>query len=252
MAKPINPYQGPAPAAMAQMGAGILEAGVAAGANVARTLQGGYESLGKGIASGITAAGEAYKQYKDDQAKFDATKKMVKAFEGYLPKQKDPVTGKEFSPMADQLNGILNDTTISTREKVAMTPLVMNFLGQAQQQYGKERVAGIMTDSREAIAANKPQPKSMPAYGVGNPMDRFNQPVGGQAPPKAQPNYSDLPRNPSQGDPSGLTGNRTSLNQMPLTRKNPQSGVPQFWDPVNKRYIDEELYFNPETLQVED
>lgn len=119
MAKPINPYQGPAPAAMSQMGAGILEAG----ANIGRTLQGGYESMGKGIASGITAAADAYKQYKEDQAKFDATKKMFKAFGGSLDE--------------DQRKGIqeiFDDTSISTREKNAVTPAIMQYMGAAQQQ----------------------------------------------------------------------------------------------------------------------
>ena len=111
MAKPINPYQGSAPAAISQMGAGILEAG----ANIGRTLQGGYESLGKGISSGITAAGEAYKQSKQDQAKFDATKKLFKAFESYLPTQTDPITKKVTSPIADEVKAIFADTTISTR-----------------------------------------------------------------------------------------------------------------------------------------
>lgn len=247
MAKPINLYQGAAPAAMAQMGQGMAEVG----ANIGRTLQRGYESMGQGIASGITAVADAYKQSKEDEAKFNATKRMVKAFEGYLPKQKDPVTGKEFSPMANELNAILNDTGISTREKINMAPLVMSFLGNAQQQYGRESVANIMNAGRvEAAGARKPSPMTGTGFGQVPTVDQLlDAPVG--QPQTGSYNFG-LPRNPSQGNPSGLTGNRTSLNQMPPTRANPETGVPQFWDPVNKRYIDEELYFNPKTLALED
>lgn len=119
MAKPINLYQGPAPAAMGQMGAGILEAG----ANIGRTLQSGYESMGKGIASGITAAADAYKQYKEDQAKFDATKKMFKTFGGSL--NEDERKG---------IDEIFADTSMSVREKNALAPTLMQYLGASQQQ----------------------------------------------------------------------------------------------------------------------
>lgn len=119
MAKPINPYQGAAPAAISQMGAGILEAG----ANIGRTLQGGYESMGKGIASGITAAADAYKQYKDDQAKFDATKKMFKTFSGSLNEQE-----------RQGIDEIFADTSMSVREKNALAPTLMQYLGASQQQ----------------------------------------------------------------------------------------------------------------------
>jgi hypothetical protein len=119
MAKPINPYQGPAPAAMSQMGAGLLEAG----ANIGRTIQGGYESMGKGLASGITAAADAYKQYKEDQAKFDATKKMFKTFSGSLNEQE-----------RQGIDEIFADTSMSVREKNALAPTLMQYLGASQQQ----------------------------------------------------------------------------------------------------------------------
>jgi hypothetical protein len=232
---------------MGMMGQGILEAG----ANIGRTLQGGYESMGKGLASGINAAASAYKEYKDDQAKFDATKKLFGAFEGYLPKQKDPVTGKEFSPMGDQIRAIFNDTTMSVREKNQMAPMLLSFLGNAQQQAGRESVANIMNAGRvEAAEARRPAPITGGVVGQVSTVDQILDAPVGQ--PQVSNNNSDLPRNPSQGDPSGLTGKRTSLNQMPPTRANPQTGVPQFWDPVNKRYIDEELYFDPKTLAIGD
>ena len=119
MAKPINLYQGPAPAAMAQMGAGMAEVG----ANIGRTLQRGYESMGQGIAGGITAAADAYVQYKEDQAKFDATKKMFKTFGGSL--NEDERKG---------IDEIFADTSMSVREKNALAPTLMQYLGASQQQ----------------------------------------------------------------------------------------------------------------------
>jgi hypothetical protein len=119
MAKPFNLYQGPAPAAMGMMGQGIIEAG----ANIGRTLQGGYESMGKGIASGITAAADAYVQYKEDQAKFDATKKMVKVFGNSLDENQ-----------RKEIDSIFADTSMSVREKNALAPTLMQYLGAANQQ----------------------------------------------------------------------------------------------------------------------
>jgi hypothetical protein len=123
MAKPINLYQGPAPAAMGMMGQGILEAG----ANIGRTIQGGYESMGKSLGEGIKSAASsvagAYTQSKQDQAKFDATKKMFKVFGGSL----DENTRKE----ADT---IFADTSMSVREKNALAPTLMQYLGAANMQ----------------------------------------------------------------------------------------------------------------------
>ena len=119
MAKPINPYQGPAPAAMAQMGQGLMEAG----ANAARITQAGYESMGKSIAGGVNAITESYKQYKDDQAKFDATKKMVKTFGGSLNEQE-----------RQGIDEIFADTSMSVREKNALAPTLMQYLGASNQQ----------------------------------------------------------------------------------------------------------------------
>lgn len=243
MAKPINPYQGPAPAAMAQMGQGILEAG----ANAARITQAGYESMGKGLAAGITSATNsitgAYTEHKNDQAKFDATKKMVKAFEDYLPKQIDTKTGKEFSPMADKINGILNDTTISTREKVAMNPMIMSFLGNAQQQYGKESIANIMAGNRLDVAAAKnPSKPEPPAFNAAPAVDPFSLP---------------LPTAPSQAVPQALQPSQTkpqpeqqqTNGKMPLTKFNMRTKEMEFWSPGAKRYIPEPVDFGINPFQ---
>lgn len=245
--KPLNPYQGQAPAAMAQMGAGILEAG----ANIGRTIQGGYESMGKSIGQGIQSAASsvagAYAQSKDDQAKFDATKKMFRAFESLLPKQEDPTTGKLTSPVADQIKAIFADTSMSVREKNQMAPMLMTFLAQAQQQQGRESVANIMTGSREAIAAAKNPPRpERPAFNAAptvNPLDEVAGQTPTAAPAAAVPYMIQWPQGqaqPTQGP----------LSNMPKTRQDPKTGRMQFWSPGAKRYIDEPegLDFNPATL----
>ena len=119
MAKPVNLYQGPAPAAMGMMGQGILEAG----ANAARSIQSGYESMGRGLAGGIKAVGDAYQQYKDDEAKFDATKKMYKAFGGSLGEEE-----------RQGIDDIFADTSMSVREKNALAPTLMQYLGASNMQ----------------------------------------------------------------------------------------------------------------------
>lgn len=192
MAKPINPYQGQAPAAMAQMGQGILEAG----ARIGQTIQGGYESMGKGIAGGITAAGEAYKQYKDDQAKFDATKKMFKAFGGSL----DENTRKE----ADT---IFADTSMSVREKNALAPTLMQFLGasnQQQQALAKQKAELDAAAARQGaqITSQEGQPFRNAVAGYMFPEER--QPsnaagagiFGSTQIPQQTPSYSTQPQNP--------------------------------------------------------
>lgn len=82
--KPRELYSGAAPTAMGQMGAGILEAG----ANIGRSMQSGYEALGKGIASGITSAAASYSQYKQLDAESKSAEKMFNSLadENYLPK----------------------------------------------------------------------------------------------------------------------------------------------------------------------
>ena len=168
MAKPINPYQGPAPAAMSQMGQGILEAG----ARIGQTIQSGYESMGKGLASGISSAASsiagAYNQSKDDQAKFDATKKMFKVFGKTL----DETQRKE-------IDSIFADTSMSVREKNALAPTLMQYLGASQQQNQALAKQKAELDAAAArmgaqIASQEKMPFIQQAAGV-----LYGSPVGG-------------------------------------------------------------------------
>lgn len=244
MAKPINLYQGQAPAAMAQMGQGMAEVG----ANIGRTLQRGYESMGQSIAGGIKAVGDAYQQYKDDEAKFNATKKMYKLFGESL----DENTKREF-------DSFFADTSISTREKNFASPAIMQFLGAAQQQKGREAVANIMAGSRV-----KPTPVQSPVLNDIPTVDSIlnsviDQPQG-NAQPQVSGDLSGLPFNSSQGNPNLLIPTSAPAQVtpaprsgvppagMPPTKKNSITGEMEFWSPEAKRYIPEpkeDLYFGP-------
>ena len=108
---------------MKYMGAGILEAG----ANIGRTLQGGYESMGKGIASGITAAADAYKQYKDTQSEIKASEKSYETMKSFLPEE----VRKKFDEEIKSLNK--SDTT-SLRDKAAFWNQAKSFIGSSVGQ----------------------------------------------------------------------------------------------------------------------
>jgi hypothetical protein len=71
--KPRELYSGPAPAAQAQMGAGILEAG----ANIGRSIQSGYESIGKSIGAGLQAVGGAVGQYQTAKSANKVTESLL-------------------------------------------------------------------------------------------------------------------------------------------------------------------------------
>lgn len=185
--------------------------------NAAETRARGMEAMGKGIAGGISGVAGAYKEYKDDEAKFNATKKMYKLFGGSL----DEETRKEF-------DSFFADTSLSTREKNAASPAIMQFLGAAQQQKGRERVAEIMAGNRLDVAALKnPPPAPRPAFNVSPTVDPLDLPVG--ASPAAPQMLQQMP--PTQGAPS--------LNAMPKVRQNPVTGEMEFWSPSAKRYIPE-------------
>ena len=71
--KPREMYSGAAPAAMAQMGQGLSEAG----ANIGRSMQQGYAALGQGLSQGISAIGGAVKDYKAAKTTNDITRSMI-------------------------------------------------------------------------------------------------------------------------------------------------------------------------------
>jgi hypothetical protein len=118
MARPINPYQGEAPRAMAQMGQGILETG----ANIAKTIQGGYEQMGQGIAKGITSAASAYADYKKLKADTAADEKVL----GTLTKYMTPEMKTMFDDTAN--------SDMPYAEKNAMYKRAFEYIGGAVTQ----------------------------------------------------------------------------------------------------------------------
>jgi hypothetical protein len=123
MAKPINPYQGPAPAAMSQMGQGLLEVG----ANIGRTLQSGYESMGRGIAGGISAVAGAYGDYKKMQSGVKASEKAYDTFRSFL----DPEVQRSIDTRIEEMN---KDTGVSLRDKAAFWDQAKAVMGGAINQ----------------------------------------------------------------------------------------------------------------------
>jgi hypothetical protein len=139
--KPINPYQGAAPAAMAQMGQGILEAG----ANAARITQAGYESMGRNIAGGINAAAEAYSDYKKTQSNVKASEKAYDTFRSFL----DPEVQRSIDSQIESMN---NDTSMSLRDKAAFWDQAKTVMGGAiNQKFGIDKQQQEL-NARKAMA----------------------------------------------------------------------------------------------------
>ena len=142
MAKPLNPYQGPAPAAMAQMGQGMAEVG----ANIGRTLQRGYESMGQGIAGGIKAAADAYKQYKDTQSEVKASEKSYETMKSFLPEE----VRNKFDQEIESMNK--SDTT-SLRDKAAFWNNAKSFIGSSVGQAFQMQKQKQELDARAGLQA---------------------------------------------------------------------------------------------------
>lgn len=147
MAKPINLYQGSAPAAMAQMGQGISEAG----ARIGQIMQGGYESMGRGLAKGIDAAAEAYAKYKDMSSQVKASEKSYETLKSYLPEE----VRNKFDLEIESLNK--SDTT-SLRDKFAFWDQAKSFIGTSvgqtfQMQKQKAELDAAMARQQAGEAA---------------------------------------------------------------------------------------------------
>jgi hypothetical protein len=178
--------------------------------NAAEMQMRGQEALGKGIAGGINAVSSAFKEHKEEQAKFDATKKLFKAFSGSLDED-----------TKNSIESIFSDTSISTKEKNAISPAIMQYLGNVQQQKGREKIAEIMHPTSQ-----QPRPTS---FGNVPTVDQiFSTPVGQ---PQAGGNNSDLPRNPSQGNPAAL------MQGQPASRMTPD-GRMEVWSSRLNKYVE--------------
>jgi len=153
MAKPINLYQGPAPAAMGMMGQGLIEAG----ANIGRSIQGGYQALGQGLASGITAAASAYGDYKKMQSGIKASEKAYDTFKDFL----DPQVR---SSIDQKIEGINKDTSLSMQDKAAFWEQAKGFIGGSINQSFAMHKQKSELDARAALQAAALQEQAMEPY----------------------------------------------------------------------------------------
>jgi hypothetical protein len=174
MAKPINPYQGPAPAAMAQMGQGILEAG----ARIGQTIQSGYESMGKGLASGISSAASsiagAYGDYKKMESGIKASEKAFDTFRSFL----SPEVQKSIDDRITEMN---KDTSLSLQDKAAFWDQAKAVMGGAinqkfaiDKQQQELNAAAARTGAQ--IASQEKMPFIQQAAGM-----LYGAPAGGSA-----------------------------------------------------------------------
>jgi hypothetical protein len=159
------------------------------------------EAMGKGIASGISSVAGAYNEHKQEQAKFNATKKMVDVFGTSLNDAEK-----------ESIASIFADTSMSVKEKNALAPALMQFLGASQQQKGKEDIAKIMAGA----GARRPQAGQGSTFGgVPTINDTLNLPVdGSQANPAAlqQPQFSLPPAQQIQPNQTGQPASRIGQN----------------------------------------
>jgi hypothetical protein len=207
MAKPINLYQGPAPAAMGMMGQGLVEAG----ANIGRSIQGGYQALGQGLASGITAAAQAYGDYKKMQSGIKASEKAYDTFKDFL----DPQVR---SSIDQKIEGINKDTSLSMQDKAAFWDQAKGFIGGSiNQTYALDKQQKMINAlvAREAVKASGRAPITGGSFGRVRGVD----------------DYMNLPTNSSQGNPAPLQS--TQQQGSPMISANGSS----VYDPIKGRWV---------------
>lgn len=221
----------PAPSNMQFPTAAYLQAA----ANAADLRTKGMDAIARGIAGGIEKASNLMEAHKEEQAKYNATKKMFDAFSGYLDESQK-----------ENIKNIFADTTMSVKEKNALAPILMQFLAASQQQAGRESLAKIMNQGKVDVAGTRrPTPMTGTSFGgIPTLNSVFDTPLN----QVQQQDQYQLPSNPSQGNPAPLI--RSGSSGMPETRVNPETGKMEFWSPEAERYV-EDLYFDPNTLGLE-
>lgn len=117
--KPRELYSGPAPAAMGMMGQGLLETG----ANIGRSLQQGYESMGSGLAGGISGFAGQYQEHQKEAAAVKGGEKFLD-FLGNTALKTNAINQDQF----DMMKTMLADPSLSTRDKAQMLPMVSGAL----------------------------------------------------------------------------------------------------------------------------
>ena len=193
MAKPINLYQGQAPSAFGQMGAGIAEAG----AGIAKAIQAGDAQMGAGIAGGVNAAVGEYAKYKDVKSSVTASERAYETLRSFLPKE------LQFA-MDAQIESMGSDTGISLNDKKHFWEQTNAMLGASVKQAMDLQKQQKELDARAAlqaaqIASQEGQPMRQAVAGYMFPEER--QPsastslFGPMQIPQQTPLYSPQPQN---------------------------------------------------------
>jgi hypothetical protein len=141
---------------MSQMGQGFLEAG----ANIGRSLQSGYESMGKGLAAGITSAASSvasmYKQQQDMKSQVKAAEKSYETLRPYFT----PEMRESFDAQVQAMN---EDPNLSLRDKAAFWDQTKGVMGNivsnafAMQKQQQEQAAAMARTMVGEAGATKRQ-----------------------------------------------------------------------------------------------
>jgi hypothetical protein len=146
--KPREMYSGAAPAAMGQMGQGLAEVG----ANIARTIQSGYQSMGEGLSKGIQSATSsisgAYNELKQAKTNNSIFKLMAD------DPQHRKMLGIENDEQAEKVKKTLSDVT-QKYGAVGGEQFTKQFFGPLQRDWALGREYGLKRDI--AIALSDPE-----------------------------------------------------------------------------------------------
>jgi len=185
-------YSGAAPAAMAQMGQGISEAG----ARIGQMEYQGRADLGKGIASGITGAAGAYAQHQELKASNDANKKLLD----------NPKIQELFGISKDQAKQMSIDAdNLGTQGAAKMFDSFMPMAFKSSMQQRSDQAQSLQPwNAEEARAAYRQV--APPIYG-GSSADAASTPFSSVYHPDnnsglGSVNAKSLPSNPDEEDMS--------------------------------------------------
>lgn len=180
--KPREMYSGQAPAAMGMMGQGLNEVG----ANIARSIQSGYQQMGQGIAQGINAAANAYSEYKSAKTQNDITKKMLEdpQYAQILGLPDPKKNSDEYEQAKSKMLTNLNDT-IKSHGEIGGAQFSKQFLSPIQEyvaigrQYSQQaKLADINASTARLVGLTGAlAPYGLPQKGGGIPnADAFIHP----------------------------------------------------------------------------
>jgi hypothetical protein len=179
--------------------------------NAAEMQARGMSALGQGLASGITAAAQAYGDYKKMQSGIKASEKAYDTFKDFL----DPQVR---SSIDQKIEGINKDTSLSMQDKAAFWDQAKGFIGGSiNQTYALDKQQKMINAlaARQAAEARRPAPITGGSFGEVRGVD----------------DYMNLPTNSSQGNPAPLQS--TQQQGSPMISADGSS----VYDPIKGRWV---------------